>query len=77
MLDIDLSILGESPEIYLQFEKAVRKEYRHVPYFLFRKRRKEILSEFLNRHALYHLDYFVDKFDAQARVNLANAMAAL
>ena len=52
MIDIDLSILGESPETYARFETAIRKEYSRVPYFLFRKKRKEILCEFLTRQKL-------------------------
>ncbi|MGI9464941.1 MAG: HD domain-containing protein [Aestuariivirgaceae bacterium] len=77
MVDIDLSILGESPETYMRFEKAIRQEYSRVPFFLFRKKRKEILADFLQRDRLYNLEYFTNNFDAQARINLANAIAAL
>ncbi len=77
MIDIDLSILGESPQTYSRFEKAIRKEYSRVPYFLFRKKRKDILCEFLTRQRLYNTEHFIENFEAQARINLTNAIAAL
>lgn len=77
MLDIDLSILGAPDDVYDQFEKDVRFEYRRVPSFLYRKKRKEILAGFLVRDRLYHTDYFHDQRDAQARRNLARAIGAL
>jgi predicted metal-dependent HD superfamily phosphohydrolase len=77
MIDIDLSILGTAPETYDQFEKDVRFEYKRVPGFMFRKKRREILSEFLERDRIYHDPYFHDKLEAQARVNLANAIGQL
>ncbi|MEO0400164.1 MAG: hypothetical protein AAF224_12175 [Pseudomonadota bacterium] len=42
MLDIDLSILGSSVEVYEQFERNVREEYRRIPSFIFRPNRKKI-----------------------------------
>ena len=53
LVDIDLSILGTSGEIYRQFEDDVRKEYRSVPRFLYRRERVKILQSFLNRDAIY------------------------
>ena len=77
MIDIDLSILGTRAEVYDQFEKDVRFEYKRVPAFMFRKKRKEILSEFLARDRIYHDAYFHDNLEAQARVNLADAIQKL
>lgn len=77
MIDIDLTILGTSSEVYNQYEKNVRKEYRFVPYFLYRKKRKEILQGFLNKPRLYQSNYFFDLFESQARMNLGKAILAL
>jgi len=46
MLDIDLSILGTTVPIYDQFEIDVQREYKRVPRFIFRKKRKAILQGF-------------------------------
>lgn len=77
MLDIDLSILGTPVQIYDQFEKDVRREYRRVPRFIFRKKRKTILKGFLERNRIYGTDHFYEKLEGQARVNLARAIARL
>lgn len=61
MLDIDLSILGTEAHIYEQFEKNVRKEYKRVPAFIFKKKRKEILKSFVERPRIYHTAYFFDR----------------
>lgn len=75
--DLDLSILGADRTRYDAFEKGVRKEYRWVPGFLFRSRRKEILSGFLRRDAIYHHGPVRAKLEAKARENLARAIAEL
>lgn len=77
MLDIDLSILGAQEHIYVEFEKNVRKEYKRVPSFIFRKKRKEILTTFLKRPRLYHTPYFFNRLETQAKSNLTLAITNL
>lgn len=77
MVDIDLSILGAEPKVYDHFEHNVRKEYRFIPYFLYRKKRKEILNSFLEREQVYSTDYFYNKWEANARNNLNRAISNL
>ena len=77
MLDIDISILGASTKIYQQFEANVRKEYKRVPSFIFRKKRKEILQNFFERPSIYSTSYFHDRLERQAKHNLAMAIEAL
>ena len=48
-----------------------------MPEALFRYKRGEILTEFLKREQLYRTRHFIDNFQSQARINLANAIAAL
>ena len=77
LVDIDLSILGVEPDVYKQFELDVRFEYKRVPYFFYKKKRKEVLHGFLNRKTIYQSDFFIDKFEAQARTNLHLALQTL
>ncbi|MEP4052929.1 MAG: hypothetical protein ABJN22_11860 [Litorimonas sp.] len=77
MLDIDLSILGTSPEIYDEFELNIRREYRRVPGFIFRKKRKAILQGFLDRENIYATEYFREKLEKTARINLVRAVSQL
>lgn len=77
LLDIDLSILGVESHIYEQFEINIRKEYKRVPSFMFRKKRKEILQNFLKRPRIYHTDCFFERLEVQARENLKVAIKRL
>lgn len=77
MLDIDLSILGASPDIFDEYERNIRREYRRVPGFIFRKKRKLILESFLARDQIYATEYFRDKLETRARVNLLRAVSQL
>jgi predicted metal-dependent HD superfamily phosphohydrolase len=77
VVDIDLSILGASEEAYARFEENVRKEYRWVPSIIFRRKRAEILQSFLARPTIYSTKPFQARYEAQARLNLETAIAAL
>ena len=77
LVDIDLSILGVNSMAYDQFERDVRYEYKRVPYFLYKKKRKEILLSFLERDRIYQHDYFYLRLEKQARANIMNAIESL
>lgn len=75
--DIDLAILGSEPVRFAVYEAAIRREYAWVPAGIFREKRAEILRDFLNRPALYATPHFQEKYEAQARTNLAWAIEQL
>lgn len=77
LVDIDLSVLGAAPEIYDAYEQNIRKEYRRVPMFIYRKKRKELLLMFLGRPKIFGTEYFNDLWESQARENIARAIANL
>ncbi len=77
IVDIDLTIFGSSFDVYSQFEKNIRKEYRFVPYFIYRKKRKEILQMFLKQDSIYCIEDFRNKFEKRARENLIKAIKNL
>ncbi|MEL6918811.1 MAG: hypothetical protein AAFO99_13900 [Bacteroidota bacterium] len=69
MMDIDISILGTDYPTYRDYAKKIRREYRLVPGILYRKKRKEILCNFLERQPLYYSKYF-KRLETRARENL-------
>ncbi|HKP64573.1 MAG TPA: hypothetical protein VJV78_47885 [Polyangiales bacterium] len=75
--DVDLSILGASPERYARYERDIRREYAAVPEDLYRQARRHVLGKFLERLAIYQTPYFYERLESQARENLARAIAAL
>jgi predicted metal-dependent HD superfamily phosphohydrolase len=77
VVDIDLSILGQSPEIYAQFERAIRREYWWVSRARYVAGRGAVLQKFLGRSAIYQHDRFYDRYERQARVNIAAAIEQL
>lgn len=77
IVDIDLSILGQAPEIYDEFERNVRREYWWVPSWLFARTRGQILRYFQARPKIYRFAPFHDRYEATARANLERATATL
>jgi len=77
MVDIDLSILGQAPEIFDRYERNIRQEYLWVPQEEFRIRRIDIMQGFLNRTSVYFTDHFIDKYEERARENLERSIENL
>lgn len=77
LVDIDLAILGADPETYDTFEKAIRAEYRHVPTFIYRQKRAQVLRGFLQRRQIFHNEPFTTEREARAQENLQQAVARL
>ena len=77
LCDIDLSILGRTPEIFDEFERRIRQEYAWVPEPVYRGARAEILAGFLRRRSIYQTDFFRDRYEAPARANLDRILKEL
>ncbi|MDF1764527.1 MAG: hypothetical protein P1U57_14050 [Oleibacter sp.] len=74
LLDIDLAILGATPERFVEYEQQVRQEYRHVPNLIFNWKRKQILKAFLARSPIYVTPELRERFEEQAKINLAGVL---
>ncbi len=77
MVDIDLTILGTTESVYDEFERNVRKEYKLVPWLIYKRKRKEILEGFLQQENIYKTSFYQERFEDQARINLSRAIQAL
>ncbi len=77
LVDIDLSILGSTPERFDEYERQIRKEYDWVAPDVFQTGRRRILLQFTRRTAIYSLPFFREHLETQARANLKRALAAL
>ncbi len=76
-LDMDLSILGAAPADFAAYERAVRREYAWVDDNAWRSGRAGVLRKFLERPRIFQTDLFRDLYEAQARDNIAQSLAAL
>ena len=77
LVDIDFAILGAAPARFDEYERQIRDEYGFVPEDVFREKRAGILRGFLERPALFATAALGARFEAQARANLAGAIARL
>lgn len=77
LVDIDLSILGQTEDKFDEYERQVRKEYEWVPENAFVAGRSAILKSFLDRPTIYSTQFFRNKYEAQARRNVARSLARL
>jgi len=77
MMDIDISILGSHTESYVQYTEKIRAEYYLVPWFLYKKKRIEILEKFLAKKNLYFTEYFKSRLELAARKNIENEIVKL
>ncbi|MCW3083545.1 MAG: hypothetical protein JWP12_911 [Bacteroidetes bacterium] len=75
--DADLSVLGQSREVYTDYFKNVRKEYSIYPDFLYNPGRKKVVQHFLNMERIFKTDFFFYKMETQARENLAYELKVL
>jgi predicted metal-dependent HD superfamily phosphohydrolase len=75
-LDCDMAILGAAPEVFAAYDRAIAEEYRAVPRWLYRRRRRAFLRGLLEAPRIYLSDFFHARLDAQARRNLNAALAA-
>jgi predicted metal-dependent HD superfamily phosphohydrolase len=77
LVDVDLSILGAAPARFDEYEVQVREEYSWVPEETFRKRRGEILEQFLARRHIYSTSAFRERYEQGARANLERSLKSL
>lgn len=77
LVDVDLSILGAQADRYAQYAAQVRGEYAWVPGWIFRRKRKALLREFLAREPIYATPRFRDRLEARARGNLEDEIRKL
>lgn len=73
--DADLSILGSPASDYRRYAEAIRKEYILYPDCLYQPGRRKVLQHFLAMPQIFKTAYFYERYEAQARANLAAEMA--
>jgi predicted metal-dependent HD superfamily phosphohydrolase len=74
-LDCDMAILGAAPEVFAAYDRAIAEEYRAVPRWLYRRRRRAFFRTLLDAERIFLSDFFRNRCEAQARCNLETAIA--
>ena len=73
-LDCDTAILGATPAAFDAYDAAVRREYAAVPDDAYRAGRRKFLTTMRDRPRIFLSDLFHQRYDAQARENLARTL---
>ncbi len=75
--EADLSVLGATHEAYDLYTKRIRKEYSIYPDLLYKPGRRKVLEHFLAMDRIFKTEWFRNRYEDQARINLRNELAAL
>ncbi|MEM7183385.1 MAG: hypothetical protein AAF518_20915 [Spirochaetota bacterium] len=76
-LDLDLSILASTPQVYQSYVQAIREEYSMFSQEDFWRGRLRVIKGFLQRPRLYFSKWGQESFAEQAYHNLNNEMQQL
>lgn len=74
-LDCDMAILGADPDAFAAYDRAIAEEYRAVPRWLYRRKRRAFFRGLLERERIFLSDFFRDRLEAAARRNLQAMLA--
>lgn len=77
IVDIDLAILGAESARYDEYAVGIRKEYAHADASAYRVGRCAFLRAMLARERLFGHETVRDRFETQARANLAVELESL
>ncbi len=77
VIDVDLSILGESSDMFASFEEEIRREYSWVDAAAYAAGRAFVLRRFAERPFIYGTALFRERYESKARENIARSIAAL
>ena len=77
LLDLDLAVLGGTPQAYRAYADAIRFEYAHVPDAAYRLGRAHVLRQFLTQPQIYRTAQFRKQLELRARENLAQEISQL
>lgn len=77
LLDMDLAVLGESPERYARYAAGIRKEFGMFPDIIYNSGRKKVLKHFLDMDTIFKTPAFRSVYEERARINLQAELAGL
>jgi predicted metal-dependent HD superfamily phosphohydrolase len=73
-LDCDMAILGAPAAQFDAYDRAIAEEYRAVPRWLYRRKRRQFFRHLLQSERIFLSDFFYAAFEDAARANLRRAL---
>ena len=75
VLDLDLTPLGERPEVFLRDSQRLRAEHMHLDAAAWRRKRLGFLAQLAGAPCLFRTGVIADTFEVPARANLRRELA--
>lgn len=75
--DADLSILGMPWPVYEAYCKGVRNEYSIYPDIIYNAGRRKVLQHFAEKETIFKTNYFKERFEDSARLNISKEIKFL
>ena len=69
-----MAILGAPPAVFAAYDRAIAEEYRAVPRWLYRIKRRRFFRKLLASERIFLSEFFRERFERQARDNLDAAL---
>ena len=76
VVDIDLAILGATPDRFAAYQDGIRKEFKAIPDTVFDAHRARFFVACLALPRIYQTPALAKRYEAQARQNLRSALTA-
>lgn len=76
-VDADLSILGQNSLVYKTYTQQIRQEYQVFPDEVYGPGRQKVVHHFLAMERIFKCDFFYEKYEKQARINLLEELSKL
>jgi len=74
-LDCDMAILASDAATFAAYDRGITAEFRgKVPAWLFKLNRRRFLKALLGKERIFLSDWFHERLDAKARINLRRAV---
>lgn len=64
--------LGSHPDRFAEYNHQIRQEYAWVNGMIYHFKRKAVLKGFYQKKRIYVTDYFYDRLESEARMDLEN-----
>ena len=77
LIDFDSGFLGDDPDTYRSSTESIRKEYSHLGDKEYRDQRRKLLELFLQIPNIFATKEFREKYEKQARENIATEIELL
>lgn len=76
-LDADMAIIGASEDVYDRYTDKIKNEFANVPSILYQQGRKKFIENTLTAERIFQTDYFYNRYEKQARMNLKKELNRL